>query len=224
MTSTYDYQPFPSASGDSPVKFPGAPYASAASYFDSYAEEMARATKTIDPAAFDQAAGILLEAYLTGARMFSCGNGGSASIANHMQCDHVKGVRTATDLSPQVMSLSANVELVTAIANDIGYESVFVYQLQSQSAPGDVLVAVSSSGGSPNIVQALSWARDAGLRTIAITGFDGGAARSVAEVCIHVDCANYGIVEDLHQVIMHALAQYIRQSRMTADTISTTKF
>jgi phosphoheptose isomerase len=141
-----------------------------------------------------------------------------------MQCDHVKGVRTATDLSPQVMSLSTNVELVTAIANDIGYESVFVYQLQSQSEPGDVLVAVSSSGRSANIVRALTWAREAGLRTISITGFDGGAARSVAEASIHVDCTNYGIVEDLHQVVMHSLAQYIRHSRMTADDISATVF
>jgi phosphoheptose isomerase len=224
MTSTYDYQAFPSAAESGSVKFPAAAYASAASYFDSYAEEMARAAKTIDPAAFDRAAEILLEAYLSSARMFSCGNGGSASIANHMQCDHVKGVRTTTDLNPQVLSLSTNVELLTAIANDIGYESVFVYQLQSQSEPGDVLVAVSSSGGSANIVRALTWARDAGLRTIAITGFDGGAARSEAEVSIHVDCTNYGIVEDLHQVIMHSLAQYIRHSRMTPDAISATVF
>jgi phosphoheptose isomerase len=224
MTSTYDLQAFPSAASSQSIKFPAAPYASAAAYFDSYAEEMSKAAKTIDPAAFERAAGILLEAYLRGARMFSCGNGGSASIANHMQCDHVKGIRTATGLSPQVLSLSTNVELLTAIANDIGYESVFVYQLQSQSEPGDVLVAVSSSGGSANIVRALTWARDAGLRTIAITGFDGGAARSVAEVSVHVDCTNYGIVEDLHQVIMHSLAQYIRQSRMTKDTISATVF
>jgi phosphoheptose isomerase len=224
MSTTYDLQAFASAAGSSPVRFPIAPYASAASYFDSYAEELARATKTIDPAAFDRAAGILLEAYLSGARMFSCGNGGSASIANHMQCDHVKGIRTATSLSPQVMSLSTNVELLTAIANDTGYENVFVYQLQSQSAPGDVLVAVSSSGGSPNIIRALTWAREAGLRTIAITGFSGGAARTAAEVSVHVDCTNYGVVEDLHQAIMHALAQYVRQSQMSADTISSTVF
>ena len=115
-------------------------------------------------------------------------------------------------------------ELLTAIANDTGYENIFVYQLQSQSGPGDVLLAVSSSGRSPNIVRALTWARDQGLRTIAVTGFDGGAARAVAEVSIHVDCTNYGIVEDLHQAIMHALAQYIRQSRMSADAISTTVF
>ena len=224
MRSPHGFQAFAPAADRDPAKFPIAPYASAASYFDGYAEEMSRAMKTIDPAAFDRAAGILIEAYLSGARMFSCGNGGSASIANHMQCDHVKGIRTSTGLSPQVMSLSTNVELLTAIANDTGYENVFVYQLQSQSAPGDVLVAVSSSGCSPNIVRALTWAREAGLHTIAITGFDGGTARSDAEVSIHVDCTNYGIVEDLHQAIMHALAQYIRQSRMSADTISTTVF
>jgi phosphoheptose isomerase len=85
-------------------------------------------------------------------------------------------------------------------------------------------MAVSSSGHSPNIVRALTWARDHGLRTIAVTGFDGGAARVAAEVSIHVECANYGIIEDLHQAIMHALAQYIRQSRMSADVISTTVF
>ena len=200
------------------------PYASAASYFDAYAEEMARAAKSVEPGTLELAAAVLVEAYLRGARIFSCGNGGSASIANHMQCDHVKGIRTATDLSPHVLSLSANVELLTAIANDTGYENVFVYQLQSQSEPGDVLLAVSSSGRSPNIVRALTWARDHGLRTIAVTGFDGDAARTIAEISVHVDCANYGIVEDLHQAIMHALAQYIRQSRMSADAIEMTVF
>jgi D-sedoheptulose 7-phosphate isomerase/D-glycero-D-manno-heptose 1,7-bisphosphate phosphatase len=123
-----------------------------------------------------------------------------------------------------VGSLSNNVELLTAIANDLTYEDVFAFQLESQASPGDVLVAVSSSGRSANIVRALTWARDQGLRTIAITGFDGGAARTVAEVGVHVDCTNYGIVEDLHQAIMHALAQYIRQSRMSADTISAAVF
>jgi phosphoheptose isomerase len=224
MTSAYDLRTVPSAADGGPVKFPIGPYASAPSYFDAYAEEMSRAAKSIEPAMLERAAAILVEAYLRGARTFSCGNGGSASIANHMQCDHVKGIRTATDLSPRVFSLSTNVEVLTAIANDTGYENIFVYQLQSQSEPGDVLLAVSSSGRSPNIVRALTWARDQGLRTVAVTGFDGGAARSVAEVSVHVDCTNYGIIEDLHQAIMHALAQYIRQSRMGADAISTTVF
>jgi phosphoheptose isomerase len=224
MSSVYDLQPYAPPVDSAATKFPIAPYASAGSYLDAYADEFSRAAKTIEPAAFDRAAAILLEAYARDARMFSCGNGGSASIANHMQCDHVKGVRTATDLIPRVLSLSTNVELLTAIANDMGYENVFAYQLQSQSRPGDVLIAVSSSGRSPNIVRALTWARDNGLRTIAITGFEGCPARTVAEVSVHVDCTNYGVIEDLHQTVMHALAQYIRQSRMTADAISRTTF
>jgi phosphoheptose isomerase len=224
MTPVYDLASLPPPADSSAVKFPLAPYASAASYFDAYADELSRAAKTIEPDALDRAAAILTEAYTRGARMFSCGNGGSAAIANHAQCDHVKGVRTTTDLTPRVLSLSTNVELLTAIANDLGYENVFVYQLESQSGPGDVLIAVSSSGRSPNIVRALTWARDNGLRTIAVTGFDGGPARAVAEVSIHVDCTNYGVVEDLHQAVMHALAQYIRQSRIGADAIRATVF
>jgi phosphoheptose isomerase len=224
MSRVYDLLPFaPPADGTS-TKFPAAPYARAAWYFGAYAQETARAASAIEPAALDRAAEILLQAYTRGAGVFSCGNGGSAAIANHLQCDHLKGIRTTTDLAPRVVSLSANVELLTAIANDIGYDDVFAYQLQSQSVPGDVLMAVSSSGCSPNIVRALTWARDRGLRTIALTGFDGGDAKEVAEVTIHVDGANYGVVEDLHQAIMHALAQYIRQSRMTADAISSSVF
>jgi phosphoheptose isomerase len=190
----------------------------------AYAEEVARAWQTMDFPALDLAADILVQAYQHRAGVFSCGNGGSASIANHLQCDHVKGVRTATDLTPRVVSLSNNVELLTAIANDMAYEDVFVYQLQSQSAPGDVLIAISSSGRSANIVRALTWARENGLRTIALTGFDGGAARMLAEVTIHFQGSNYGIVEDMHQAVMHALAQYIRQSRMTSEAISTSVF
>jgi len=207
------------------ARFPaGRQYVSAAEYFGAYAEEIARAAGSVDAEALDRAAAVLLEAYARRACVFSCGNGGSASIANHAQCDHVKGVRTTTDLLPRVMSLSTNVELLTAVANDVGYEDVFAYQLQSQSVPGDVLIAISSSGQSPNIVRALEWARGHGLRTVAITGFSGGAAAAVAEVSVHVDCANYGVVEDVHQAIMHALAQYIRQSAMTADVIASTVF
>lgn len=86
------------------------------------------------------------------------------------------------------------------------------------------MIAISSSGSSPNIIHALEWARGNGLRTIALTGFDGGGARSIAEVAVHVDSANYGVVEDLHQSIMHAMAQYIRQTRMSATTIASSTF
>jgi phosphoheptose isomerase len=136
----------PLTAAASPAKFPDARYSNAGAYFTEYAKEMTRASETIDPVAMERAGNVLIDAYARGSRMFSCGNGGSASIANHMQCDHLKGIRTGTDLAPQVLSLATNVEVLTAIANDIGYHDVFVYQLQSQARPGDVLIAVSSSG------------------------------------------------------------------------------
>ena len=124
-------------------KFPTVPYGSGASYFEAYMDEMTQAWGTTDLAAFDRAAAMLTEGYLRGARVFSCGNGGSASIANHLVCDHTKGVRTKTDLLPRVESLSNNIELLTAIANDVAYEDVFAFQLESRASAGDVLVAIS---------------------------------------------------------------------------------
>jgi phosphoheptose isomerase len=206
------------------VAFPARPYYSASSYFEAYSTNSAQVASSIESAALDKAAGILLDAFSLGATVFACGNGGSAAIANHLQCDHVKGVRTTTDLVPRVISLSSNIELITAIANDLEYAEIFTYQLQSQSTAGDVLIAISSSGRSPNIVRALRWARDHDLRTITLTGFTGGDAVELADVTIHVNGANYGVIEDLHQAVMHALAQYIRQSRMTADAISSAIF
>lgn len=204
--------------------FPAARYARAADYGTQYFDEWARASKSIDPYQFQMAAGILIDAYVGGASVYSCGNGGSAAVADHLQCDHTKGVRTGTDLAPRVVSLCSNVDLVTAIANDFGYEEVFAYQLRAHGKPGDVLLAISSSGRSPNIVRAMAWACEHDMRTIAFTGFDGGPVRELAEAAVHVDCWNYGIVEDLHQSTMHAIAQYIRQSRMSDEVIAATRF
>jgi D-sedoheptulose 7-phosphate isomerase/D-glycero-D-manno-heptose 1,7-bisphosphate phosphatase len=224
MSTVDDVRSLEQLADDVPTKFPSAPYANTSSYFDAYAQETARAARSIEPAALDRAAAVLLKAYAGGAGVFSCGNGGSAAVANHLQCDHLKTVRTRTDLAPRVVSLSTNIELISAIANDIGYDDVFAYQLQSQSRPGDVLIAVSSSGRSANIVNALTWARDHDVGTIALTGFDGGIAKVIADVCVHVEGTNYGIVEDLHQAIMHALAQSIRQSRMSEEAILSSVF
>ena len=224
MTSLHDAEVVSGGAEARTAEFPTRPYPDASSYFDDYHELLNLAAFTIDRAAVARAARLILDAHAHGSCIFACGNGGSAAIANHLQCDHVKGVSADTDLSPRVVSLSANVELITAIANDIAYEDVFAYQLRTQARPGDVLLAISSSGRSPNIVRALSAARDCGVSTIALTGFDGGEAQRIADVNIHVDASNYGIIEDLHQAIMHALAQYIRQSRMTHAAIASRVF
>jgi len=207
-----------------PTTFPQMRYESAYLFAEHYAGELGQALATVDMAAFDQASKVLSDAYDRDAAVFACGNGGSASIANHLQCDHVKGVRVGTGLRTRVSSLATNVEILSAIANDIGYDAVFEYQLESVARPGDVLVAVSSSGRSPNIIRALAWAESHGMQTIAMTGFGGGEARALAGVSIHVDADNYGIVEDAHQVCMHLLAQYVRQSRMVPDAVATTVF
>jgi D-sedoheptulose 7-phosphate isomerase/D-glycero-D-manno-heptose 1,7-bisphosphate phosphatase len=224
MTATFDLRDSVLPLPRTLVKFPAGPYSLASSYSEAYFDEIARAASSIELEQVERAAAILIEAYTSSSSTFSCGNGGSAAISNHLQCDHLKGVRTETDLTPRVISLSSNTALLTAIANDIGYEDVFVYQLQSQSSPGDTLIAISSSGRSPNIVRALKWANEHDMRTIALTGFEGGEAKEFAEVAIHVGSNNYGIVEDLHQSVMHAIAQFIRQSRMSKDDIALGKF
>jgi histidinol-phosphate phosphatase family protein len=210
--------------GGDRLKFPANRMDRADEYAGGYVEELSRAFGTVDLDQVARAAEVLTEAYLRDATVFACGNGGSASIANHLQCDHVKGIRNGTDLTTRVFSLSTNIELLSAIANDLGYEQVFEYQLQSLARPGDVLVAVSSSGRSPNIVRALDWAAASGLRTIALTGFEGGPARRHAAVSIHVDSDNYGIIEDTHQACMHLLAQFVRQSRMTPAAVASQIF
>jgi D-sedoheptulose 7-phosphate isomerase/D-glycero-D-manno-heptose 1,7-bisphosphate phosphatase len=205
-------------------EFPLAKYESADAFGRHYTEQLARALDTVDQSELDRAAKIINTAHDDGNTLFACGNGGSASIANHLQCDHVKGVRVGTGLLARVQSLSTNIELFSAIANDLGYDAVFEYQLQSQARAGDVLIAISSSGRSPNIVRALEWAGANGLSTIALTGFDGQPARSLATVAIHVDTRNYGIIEDAHQACMHLLAQYVRQSRMSDAEVAANVF
>ncbi|MGN6752855.1 MAG: HAD-IIIA family hydrolase, partial [Intrasporangium sp.] len=164
--------------------FPLSQYPYAGPFASDYASELALALASVDQGQVEAAARLLDAAYERGATVFTCGNGGSASIANHFQCDHVKGVRIGTGLLTHVQSLSANMEIVSAIANDNGYEYVFDFQLESQARPGDVLVAVSSSGRSPNIVRALEWCAAHGVETIALTGFSGSPARDLATVSI----------------------------------------
>ena len=207
-----------------PPGFPTRRYRDAGRFAEDYSAQLAGAMGTVAGGSFEAAARILDAAYERGSTVFSCGNGGSASIANHFQCDHVKGVRMGTGLLTRVQSLSTNVEILSAIANDNGYENVFEFQLQSHARPGDVLVAVSSSGRSPNIVRALEWCRENDVQTVALTGFTGGPARELATVSIHVDSSNYGVIEDAHSACMHLLAQFVRQSRMSDDDVSSQVF
>jgi D-sedoheptulose 7-phosphate isomerase len=190
--------------------FPERLYDGMAGYLDAYFDLFRAAADSVARERMQAAADAIIDVVGRNGTIFSCGNGGSAAIANHLACDCLKGVRTDTTIKPRVSSLSATVELITAIANDIGYDDIFSYQLSSLARPGDVLITISSSGESRNIVNAITWAKANGLRTIAMTGFKGGASARAADINLHVDAHNYGIVEDIHQSMMHVLAQYVR--------------
>ncbi|MGH1362204.1 MAG: SIS domain-containing protein [Calditrichia bacterium] len=206
------------------MTFPDKKYSGAAIYTESYFAKLTEAAATVDGEKMQQAADILTEAYKEGSMVYSCGNGGSAAIANHLVCDHCKLVQTDTRLTPRVVSLSSTVEIITAIGNDISYDDVFHYQIQSLGKPGDVLMTISSSGDSENIVRAATWAKENGMKVISMTGFSGGRSAGIADVNLHVTADNYGVIEDVHQSLMHILAQYVRQSHMDEDLIKERKF
>jgi phosphoheptose isomerase len=199
--------------------FPDQSYSDQAGYALDYFARLNDAAATLDPSSLTRAGEMIARVVDAGGSIFSCGNGGSAAIANHLVCDCLKGTRADTDIRPRVFSLSTAVELITAIGNDLGYQEVFSYQLESTARAGDLLIAISSSGSSPNILKALRTARGLGASTLAMVGFDGGEAAALADVALWVKAENYGIVEDVHQSLMHIFAQFLRQSRFTDSNL-----
>lgn len=153
---------------------------------------------------------LLVKFIQEGRNIFVCGNGGSSSITEHLLCDTIKCINLDTGMKPRVFSLPSNLALITAIANDIGYEEIFSYQLEVMGQPNDVLLVISSSGNSPNIVNALLKAKEIGMYRLAFTGFDGGKAKELSNKGIHIPAHNYGIVEDVHHICMHMITQNIR--------------
>jgi D-sedoheptulose 7-phosphate isomerase len=205
-------------------KFPMRAHDGADRYCEAYRDSLIRAWASIDASAVARAATLVRDCLLRDAIVYACGNGGAAAIANHLLCDFQKGVQTGTARRPRIVSLSAPIELMTAIANDISYDDVFAYQLRTMARPGDLLFTISASGNSENIVRAATWAKTNAMQTVALTGFSGGRSANLADVVIHVDSHNYGIVEDIFQSMMHVLAQYLRQSWMKPEDIATARF
>ena len=175
----------------------------------AYADALSRALLSIDWRQLNLAVAEIESARMRGARLWIAGNGGSAAIADHLLCDWVKGTFTPYQPPIRVHSLVSDTALLTACANDFGYDSSFSRQIEMQAQPGDVLICISSSGNSANILAALRKASSMGLKTIALTGFGGGESVRLADISLHVAAHNYGVVEDCHQILMHNIAQYI---------------
>ncbi|HWR36974.1 MAG TPA: SIS domain-containing protein [Clostridia bacterium] len=175
----------------------------------------------LDPKEIDHIAEVLFEAYRDEKSVFIVGNGGSAALASHFACDLGKGVTFNNGKKRmRALSLTDNVPLMTAWANDVGYEWVFAEQLRNFVAPGDVVFAISGSGNSANVLHALQAAKAAGAKTIGITGFKGGKMKALCDACLVVPSDNMQIIEDLHTVTAHALSTILYN--MVADAQAAT--
>lgn len=181
-------------------------------FASAYIEYLTRVLKGIDVKEIGRFVDTLLDARERGATIFFIGNGGSAATASHFANDLAIGTQSY-EKPFRAISLTDNQAVITAVANDFGYEDIFARQLRVLGKPGDLVVGISASGNSPNLLQAFEYARSAGIRRIAITGFDGGRMKAMADEGIHVPTApkEYGPAEDAHMMIDHLVGAYLIQ-------------
>lgn len=179
-------------------------------FAEDYYRRFAAVLKAFDKAPLEEIVAVLERVSEQGGTLWVAGNGGSAAIADHTVCDMTKG--TYVDGQPPIhsVSLAANGPMLTALGNDIGYDQIFRHQLIYYLQPDDAVLLVSSSGNSPNVVEACKYANECGVPTIAFVGFKGGELQRLADHCIWVPIENYGIAEDIHQSLMHVLTQFLR--------------
>lgn len=182
-----------------------------AAYARAYLDYLAECFASID---CDQVAAfvdLLIKARDQGRAVYFVGNGGSASTASHFANDIGIGTRTGDGAPFRAISLTDNVPVMTALANDEGYERIFVDQLRVQMADGDDLVAISASGNSPNVIAAVDYAKGRGATIVGLTGFDGGKLREKSDISLHLDTrkGEYGPVEDMHMIFDHLIGSYL---------------
>ena len=175
-------------------------------YFSALAEVLPK----VDQAVIARFADMLWEAWSDNRRVYVFGNGGSASTAGHWVCDLVKNTSTEGRRRFQVLSLADNMAMLSALGNDVSYDDVFRFPLASYAQKGDIAVAISASGSSPNLLRACEWARDHGVTVVALTGFAGGKLKGLCDLHINVPSDNYGIIEDLHLAVGHIVSQLLK--------------
>lgn len=180
--------------------------------FNTYLDQCDAVARGLDVDAIDRLVQAIEGAYRDGRCVFIIGNGGSGANASHLCEDLGKG--TLSDFERQrrlkVISLTDNTPYILAWGNDVSYDCVFVEQLKNLAASGDLLIAISGSGNSPNVLRAVEWANARGLKTFAFTGYDGGKLRPMAADCVHVDNHNMGLVEAVHGIVFHYLIEVLK--------------
>ncbi len=184
----------------------GAEILDARQYFD----ELRRVVAGLPHDSINQIATELLRANELGRMVYLFGNGGSASLASHFACDLGKGTAYSNGGKRfRVLALTDNIPAMTAWANDSGYEDIFAEQLRNFVQPQDIAFAISGSGNSKNVLNALRLAREAGATTIGVTGFEGGAMKSLCDICVVVPSENMQIIEDLHLSMAHSIFRIV---------------
>lgn len=178
-------------------------------FLNNYLSDLTNSIKISKINEIEKAALKILETINKKGTIFICGNGGSAAIANHYVCDYLKFLREKTKLKPKVISLSSNLETITAISNDLNYGEVFKYQAESLIEKKDLLIVISSSGNSKNIREVLKYCKKKGVKVIGFSGFSGGYLKKNSDISIHISSNNYGKSEDSHHILMHVILQYL---------------
>ena len=176
-----------------------------------YRDELLKVIASIDLEKVGQAIEILARARDEGRRIFVCGNGGSASTASHFATDLVKGASYGRTARFRILALTDSLPTITAYSNDVGYECIFAEQLKNFAEPGDVVMAISSSGNSPNVLRAVEYGNSIGCRTIALSGRDGGRLGPLAQLDIQISHAHTGRIEDLHMIVLHMIGYFFME-------------
>lgn len=159
----------------------------------------------LDRDAIESLIDLLLEARKNGNNIYIMGNGGSAATASHFTCDFNKGLSYKKDIRFKMICLNDNIATMLAYSNDLGYENVFEEQLKNFLKKDDVVIGISGSGNSKNILNAVEYANELGAKTVGLTGFDGGKLKDIVDVSIHADINNMQVAEDVHMMICHML-------------------
>jgi len=178
-------------------------------HFADYSRRLQEVLATTDWSGVHQLGQDMLECWQKGRRVFLCGNGGSAGNAIHLANDFLYGVARKTGGGLKVMALSANAAVITCLANDVGYDHVYSEQLAVQAQIGDLLVVLSGSGNSGNILKALEQARLMGVKSFAILGYAGGKSKNLADVALHFPVEDMQIAEDLQLIVGHMVMQWL---------------
>lgn len=189
-------------------------------FIEDYLKDVSDLVRGIPPEEIEAVIKALLDCIGRESRIFIIGNGGSAATASHFACDLGKGTRWPGGVLVKAVALTDSVPVMTAWANDISYRNVFCEQLRPLAARGDVLLSISGSGNSENVIEAVLYASSAGVLTVGLTGFDGGLLKKKADISIVVPSGNMQQIEDAHTVLCHLISSYIREHIKYESSVS----